>query len=183
MCLEARTIIDIGGQDSKAISLSEHGQVVNFMMNDKCAAGTGRFLEVMSRVLHVKVAGLGELSLESTTPAKINSMCTVFSESEVISLLANGRSRKDIAAGLCESIARRVSSMVKYVGIREKVFFSGGVAKNVGMVAALEKELRTKMFIAPEPQIVGAVGAAFIALKAVLNRKLPIIREAALGAT
>lgn len=139
MCLEARTIIDIGGQDSKAISLSEHGQVVNFMMNDKCAAGTGRFLEVMSRVLHVKVAGLGELSLESTTPAKINSMCTVFSESEVISLLANGRSRKDIAAGLCESIARRVSSMVKYVGIREKVFFSGGVAKNVGMVAALEE--------------------------------------------
>ncbi|MGA2873890.1 MAG: acyl-CoA dehydratase activase [Nitrososphaerales archaeon] len=162
---EARTIIDIGGQDTKAISLAEDGTIANFVMNDKCAAGTGRFLEVMSRVLHVKVTEMGELALRSTSPSKINSMCTVFSESEVISLLTNGRRREDIAAGLCESIAKRVSSMARYVGVKEKVVFSGGVAKNIGMVAALEKELNTKLLIPPEPQIIGAVGAAMIAQK------------------
>lgn len=163
---EARTIIDIGGQDSKVISLSPEGQVANFMMNDKCAAGTGRFLEVMSRVLHVRVPDMGELALRSASPAKINSMCTVFSESEVISLLTNGRVREDIAAGLCESVARRVSGMVKYVGVKERVIFTGGVAKNVGMIAALEKELETKLLIPPEPQVVGALGAAVVAEKA-----------------
>jgi len=117
----------------------------------------------MARVLHVRVAKMGELSLKSTNPARINSMCTVFSESEVISLLTNGRSREDVAAGLCESIARRVSIMVRYVGVKESVVFSGGVAKNVGMVAALEKELKTKLLIPPEPQIIGAFGAAKIA--------------------
>ncbi|MGD0637124.1 MAG: acyl-CoA dehydratase activase [Nitrososphaerales archaeon] len=163
VCPSARTILDIGGQDSKAISLTDDGQVANFVMNDRCAAGTGRFIEVMARVLHVRVAKMGELSLKSTNPARINSMCTVFSESEVISLLTNGRSREDVAAGLCESIARRVSIMVRYVGVKESVVFSGGVAKNVGMVAALEKELKTKLLIPPEPQIIGAFGAAKIA--------------------
>ena len=161
----ARTIIDIGGQDTKAISLAEDGTIANFVMNDKCAAGTGRFLEVMSRVLHVKITEMGELALKSTSPSKINSMCTVFSESEVISLLTNGRKREDIAAGLCESIAKRVSSMTRYVGVREGVVFSGGVAKNVGMVYALEKELKTKLLIPPDPQITGAVGAAMLAQK------------------
>jgi len=139
--------------------------VANFVMNDRCAAGTGRFIEVMARVLHVRVAKMGELALKSANPARINSMCTVFSESEVISLLTNGRSREDVAAGLCESIARRVSIMVRYVGVKESVVFSGGVAKNVGMVAALEKELKTKLLIPPEPQIIGAFGAATIAQK------------------
>ena len=162
-CPETRTIIDIGGQDSKAISLNEEGGVANFIMNDKCAAGTGRFLEVMSRALRVKVSGMGDLALQSTQPAKINSTCTVFSESEVISLLTNGRDRRDIAAGLCESISKRVSTLARYVGVRDVVVFSGGVAKNVGMVAALEKDLNVKMLIPPEPQIVGAVGAAVIA--------------------
>lgn len=160
---EARTIIDIGGQDSKAISIGDDGVVSNFVMNDKCAAGTGRFLEVMSRALHVKISGMGALALQSSQPAKINSTCTVFSESEVISLLTNGRKRDDIAAGLCESIAKRVGAMARYVGVREEVVFSGGVAKNVGMVAALEKELKTKLHIPPEPQITGAVGAAMLA--------------------
>ncbi|MDA4134783.1 MAG: acyl-CoA dehydratase activase [Thaumarchaeota archaeon] len=163
VCPSARTILDIGGQDSKAISLTEDGQVANFVMNDRCAAGTGRFIEVMARVLHVRVAKMGELSLKSANPARINSMCTVFSESEVISLLTNGRSREDVAGGLCESIARRVSTMVRYVGVKESVVFSGGVAKNVGMIAALEKELKTKLLIPPEPQIIGAFGAAKIA--------------------
>jgi predicted CoA-substrate-specific enzyme activase len=166
---DARTVVDIGGQDSKAISIGDDGRVSNFIMNDKCAAGTGRFLEVMSRALHVKVSGMGDLALQSTSPAKINSTCTVFSESEVISLLTNGRNRQDIAAGLCESIAKRVSAMVRYVGVKDSVVFSGGVAKNVGMVAALEKELKTKLVILPEPQIVGAVGAAYIAENALLR--------------
>ena len=166
MCPEARTVIDIGGQDSKVISLRETGEVANFMMNDKCAAGTGRFLEVMAGVLHVRVDKMGKMALRSTSPAKINSMCTVFSESEVISLLTNGRSREDVAAGLCESIGRRVSSMVRYVGIKEKVVFTGGVAKNVGMVAALEKELKIRMVVPSDPQLAGALGAALLAEKA-----------------
>ncbi len=169
LCPEARTVVDIGGQDSKAISIGDDGRVSNFIMNDKCAAGTGRFLEVMSRALHVKVSGMGALALQSTSPAKINSTCTVFSESEVISLLTNGRSRQDIAAGLCESISKRVSALVRYVGVKDSVVFSGGVAKNVGMVAALEKELKTRLVILPEPQIVGAVGAAFIGESALLH--------------
>lgn len=176
---DARTIIDIGGQDTKAISLAEDGTIANFVMNDKCAAGTGRFLEVMSRVLHVKVSEMGELAQRSTSPSKINSMCTVFSESEVISLLTNGRKREDIAAGLCESIAKRVSSMARYVGIKEGVVFSGGVAKNVGMVAALEKELKTKLLIGPEPQITGAVGAAMLAEK--ISNGKPILSMSAIA--
>ncbi len=163
---QARTVIDIGGQDTKAISLSEGGQVANFQMNDKCAAGTGRFLEVMAGVLHVRISKMGELALRSASPARINSMCTVFSESEVISLLTNGRSREDVAAGLCESIARRITAMVRCVGLREPIVFTGGVAKNVGMVAALQKELRTTLLIPPEPQLVGALGAAILARKA-----------------
>jgi len=174
MCPEARTVIDIGGQDSKAISLDERGQVANFMMNDKCAAGTGRFIEVMARVLHVSVANMGDLALRSTSPARINSMCTVFSESEVISLLTNGRSREDVAAGLCESIGRRVSSMVKYVGIKEKVVFTGGVARNAGMVAALEKELKVKLTIPAEPQLAGALGAALLAQRALTEGREPL---------
>lgn len=170
----ARTIIDIGGQDTKAISLAEDGAISNFVMNDKCAAGTGRFLEVMSRVLHVRVAEMGELALKSAAPSKINSMCTVFSESEVISLLTNGRKREDIAAGLCESIAKRVSSMARYVGIRGGVVFSGGVAKNVGMVSALEKELRTELLVPQEPQITGAVGAAILAQRLSVDNEQPV---------
>jgi predicted CoA-substrate-specific enzyme activase len=171
---EARTVVDIGGQDSKAISLGEDGQVANFQMNDKCAAGTGRFLEVMARVLHVNIANMGELALRSTNPARINSMCTVFSESEVISLLTNGRSREDVAMGLCESIARRITAMLKCVGIRERIVFTGGVAKNTGMVSALQKELRSTLLIPPEPQLVGAFGAALLAQKALADGQAAI---------
>ncbi len=178
MCPGTRTVIDIGGQDSKVISLNEAGDVANFMMNDKCAAGTGRFIEVMARVLHVRVDNMGEMALRSTSPAKINSMCTVFSESEVISLLTNGRSREDVAAGLCESIGRRVSSMVRYVGIKEQLAFTGGVAKNVGMVAALEKELKCKLNIPQEPQLAGALGAAILAEKALSQGERLVVATA-----
>jgi predicted CoA-substrate-specific enzyme activase len=159
---EARGIIDIGGQDSKVI-LIESGRVADFQMNDKCAAGTGRFLEHTARALEVSVADMGRLALASSKPASISSMCTVFAESEVISLRAQGVSKEDIAAGLVESIARRVAAMAKPLGLRENVALVGGVAKNQAIRAALERELGCKLYVPPEPQITAALGAALIA--------------------
>lgn len=155
-------IIDIGGQDSKVISVNG-GKVTDFLMNDKCAAGTGKFLEYTARALEVAIEELGSLALASKTPAGITSMCTVFAESEVISLRARGFTKEDIAAGLTESIARRVAVMVRQVGLKQNVAFVGGVAKNAGIKAALEKELSISLYVPPEPQITGALGAACIA--------------------
>lgn len=160
-----RTIIDIGGQDSKAISLDEHGAVVNFLMNDRCAAGTGRFLEVMSITLGVNLEDLGRISVKSKTQAEISSMCTVFAESEVISLMAQGRCKDEIIAGLHTSIAKRVAVMAKQLGIMKDVIFTGGVAKNIGVKVALEKVLSIDVKTPPEPQLTGALGAALIACK------------------
>lgn len=160
-----RTVIDIGGQDSKAISLDENGGVVNFAMNEKCAAGTGRFLEVMAKALGVSISEMGSLSLKSKSPSTINSMCTVFAESEVISLIARGRSREDIVSGLHISIAKRIVAMARRVGVREDIVFTGGVAKNEGMVAALQEELGMEIYRGRwDPQYVGALGASRIAL-------------------
>jgi (R)-2-hydroxyacyl-CoA dehydratese activating ATPase len=159
---EARGIIDIGGQDSKVI-LVENGRVADFQMNDKCAAGTGRFLEHTARALEVSVADMGRLALASQKPASISSMCTVFAESEVISLRAQGVSKEDIAAGLVESIARRVAAMAKPMGLKEHVALVGGVAKNTAIRAALERELGCKLYVPPEPQITAALGAALLA--------------------
>ena len=160
---EIHTIVDIGGQDSKVIYVGDQGQVMNFVMNDKCAAGTGRFLEVMAVALEVYLDQLGTLSLQSTKDVEVSSMCTVFAESEVISLIASGTEKTDIAASIHRAIARRVSGMVGQLGLREKVSMSGGVAKNIGVVRALEKKLRTTLLLAPEPQIIGALGAALVA--------------------
>jgi len=156
---EVRGIIDIGGQDSKVIAV-EHGRVVDFLMNDKCAAGTGKFLEYTAKALEVPIDALGSLALASKTPASISSMCTVFAESEVISLRARGTTKEDIAAGLVESIAQRVLVMAKQIGLNENVAFVGGVAKNAGMKAALEKELGLVLFVPFEPQITGALGGS-----------------------
>lgn len=152
-------IIDIGGQDSKII-LVNSGKVADFLMNDKCAAGTGKFLEYTARALEVPIEELGSLALASKTPASITSMCTVFAESEVISLRARGFTKEDIAAGLTESIARRVAVMGRQLGLKQNVAFVGGVAKNAGIKAALEKELGISLYVPPEPQITGALGAA-----------------------
>jgi len=168
---EARTIIDIGGQDSKAIALSESGAPVNFIMNDKCAAGCGRFLEVMARALETEVEKMGELSLRSTKNIQISSMCTVFAESEVVSAVANKCSRSDIINGIHQAIAKRVSIMIDHVGLIERVMMSGGVAKNIGVVRALESQLGTTLLVPEEPQLVGALGAAFIALEKSVSRK------------
>lgn len=159
----AMTIIDIGGQDSKVISLDEEGRINNFAMNDKCAAGTGRFLEVMARTLEVALEDLGKLSVSAGKTAKISSMCTVFAESEVVSLIAQGEKREAIIAGLHEAISKRITSMTKQVGLRREVVFTGGVAKNVGMQTSLEQVLGLKINIPVEPQIIGALGAALTA--------------------
>ena len=159
-----RSIIDIGGQDSKVIVIDEKGKVKNFAMNDKCAAGTGRFLEVMARALEVDLDGFGTLSLKAGNPAKISSLCTVFAESEVISLISKGERRENIIAGIHESIAARVAAMANRVGIVPPVVMTGGVAKNRGVVKAMEKKLGVSIDVSPYAQVNGAIGAAVLAM-------------------
>jgi len=158
-----RTIIDIGGQDCKAISLDAEGNVADFVMNDKCAAGTGRFLEVMAKALELDLDDLGPVSLKSSAPAVISSTCSVFAESEVITLMAEGVDVPDIVAGIHKAIAGRVASMAKRVGLKKDFTLTGGVAKNAGVVKFLEAELGEIKKLPVDPQIVGAIGAAIIA--------------------
>ena len=160
---DIRSVIDIGGQDSKVILLNEYGRVSDFAMNDKCAAGTGRFLEVMARALEIELEHFGAMSLESQTPSQISSLCTVFAESEVISLIAKGERRENIVAGIHDAIGARVASMAKRVKIVSPVMMTGGVAKNKGLVKALERRLMKKILIAESAQVVGAIGAALLA--------------------
>jgi predicted CoA-substrate-specific enzyme activase len=161
---EAHSVIDIGGQDSKAILISEKtGNVIDFQMNDKCAAGTGRFLEVMANALEVPIDQIGGLSLKSNNPASISSTCTVFAESEVISLFAKGTKKENIAAGIHKSIARRVAGMAKRIGVAPLLVFCGGVAKNVAVKKFLEEELGFEIVTPDQPQLTGAIGAALIA--------------------
>jgi len=159
------TIIDIGGQDSKAIHINDSGIIQQFVMNDKCAAGTGRFLEVMSRILGLDISELGPVSETAQQVLSISSTCTVFAESEVISRLSEGKSIPDIIAGIHQSVAKRVAGLTLRVGLNEDVTLTGGVAKNIGIISALEKELKVKLVIPPEPQITGALGAALIAFE------------------
>jgi predicted CoA-substrate-specific enzyme activase len=163
---EVRTIIDIGGQDAKTISLGEMGKVVDFLINDKCASGTGRFLESASQlVLHVPLEELGRLSAQATSKAVISSTCTVFAQTELISLLAAGNSIESIVAGLHAAIASKVGSMAKRLGVRPQVMMTGGVAKNEGVVQALRDELGLNIVVPAivDPQLVGALGAALLA--------------------
>jgi len=159
-----RTVLDIGGQDCKAMSLDDKGKVIDFVLNDKCAAGTGRFFEAMARVLDCGLEGLSSLSLQSKSPATITSQCSVFAESEVITLVNEGTELVDIAAGLHNAIANRLHSMLRRIGLVEDVALTGGCAKNEGLVKALEEKLGVSVRKLPEdPQIVGAIGAALIA--------------------
>jgi predicted CoA-substrate-specific enzyme activase len=161
---EAEGIIDIGGQDSKVIKLKTDGTIMDFILNDRCAAGTGRFLEVMARALNLDLEEFGSLYEKSEDPCSINSTCIVFAESEVISLVARGESKTDIAAGLHRSIAKRVGNMAKRLGIKNNIAFVGGVAKNIGMRSALEDYLGAGfMSLSIDPQITGALGAAVFA--------------------
>lgn len=160
---EVRSVIDIGGQDSKAMVISPQGKVLDFAMNDKCAAGTGRFLEVMARALEVDLELLGEISLKSNAPATISSLCTVFAESEVISLIAKGEKRENIVAGIHASIGARVVAMAGRLGLKAPLMMTGGVAKNVGLVRMLEKNIGMPVEISEHAQVLGAIGAALIA--------------------
>jgi predicted CoA-substrate-specific enzyme activase len=158
---EARTVIDIGGQDSKAIKLNE-GRAVDFVMNDKCAAGSGRFLEVTAESLGVKLEDMGRLSLEAKGRAEISNICTVFAAQEVVAQLAAGTPLTDIIAGLHEAIATRIYGMARRLKIEREVAVTGGGAKNIGLVKALEAKLGYPVLVPPEPLLTGAIGAALL---------------------
>ncbi len=159
---EAQSVIDIGGQDSKAIALDLQGRVLRFEMNDKCAAGTGRFLEVMARLLEIDLDDLGARALAATAPVTISSTCTVFAESEVISHLAQNQAVNDIVAGLCRAIAARVNGLASRARLSPPTLMTGGVARNQGVVKALESLTGTPLHVPDSPQTVGAYGAALI---------------------
>ena len=160
-----RTILDIGGQDSKAIHVNAAGEVTDFAMNDKCAAGTGRFLEMIARSLEISLDELGPAALESKKHLEIASMCSVFAESEVISLIANNEEKPDIAAGVCRAVAGKAYSLMRRVGLEGAYMMTGGVAQNPGVVRAVEELIGEKLFICEDPEIVGATGAALLALE------------------
>lgn len=160
---ECRAILDIGGQDTKAISLDENGSLKKFEMNDRCAAGTGRFLEVMATALGFTLEEFAAAALAAKEPEKINSMCTVFAESEVVSLINQGAARNDVALGIHKAIASRSAGLLRRVATDGKIFFAGGVALNPCMRVLLEKETHRPVIVPPDPQIVGAVGAALCA--------------------
>lgn len=160
-----RTIIDIGGQDVKVLSLNDQGMLDNFVMNEKCAAGTGRFLDVMAGVLETTTDELGNLDAQATEPVKISSTCTVFAESEVISHLAEGNKIPDIVAGIHNSCAQRTAGLARRLGVTEPVGMSGGVAQNAGVVHALERELDVLISVPEDCQFAGAIGAALKAYR------------------
>ena len=166
---DVRTVIDIGGQDVKVIQI-DHGAMVNFQMTDKCAAGTGRFLDVMARILEVDVSDLASLAAKSTKKIAISSTCTVFAESEVISQLANGEKKEDVVNGIHYAITARVVGLARRVGIRDRVVMTGGVAQNAGVVKALQDQLEHEVSTSPLSQYVGALGAALYAYSKA-NRK------------
>jgi (R)-2-hydroxyacyl-CoA dehydratese activating ATPase len=162
---EVKTIIDIGGQDSKVIFIDEYGHVIDFGMNDKCAAGTGRFIETLAIALETPLEEMGDLSLKAQGEVIISSTCTVFAESEVISYVAQGLPKPDIISGVHHAIASRISGMARRRKIRKDVCLTGGVAKNVGVVWWMEKELGLSLRVPIEPQITAAIGAALIGLE------------------
>ncbi len=162
-----RLVLDIGGQDTKAIKVNDKGEVVDFAMNDKCAAGTGRFLDVCAGALGFDLAEMGPMSLEARHPVKITSTCTVFAESEVTSHLSRGKEPKDIVAGLHESIVSRSLSLLQRVGVEPEVTFTGGVSRNEGMVQALHRRLKLPVNVSPLSQYIGAFGAALFGLERV----------------
>ncbi len=164
---QVRTIIDIGGQDAKIIRVDESGKLVDFVMNDKCAAGTGRFLEVMSRTLGISLEELGPISLRARDRLELSSRCSIYAETEVLHYIQRGMDKANIAAGVNRSMADRVMALVRRVGLEKEVLMSGGVAKNVAVRAELEKKMNTRM-VEPriDPQIIGAFGAAILARRA-----------------
>ncbi|MHA2030059.1 MAG: acyl-CoA dehydratase activase [Candidatus Kariarchaeaceae archaeon] len=172
-----RLTIDIGGQDTKAIRLGPNGEIVDFSMNDKCSAGTGRFLDVCAEALGYTVDDLGPLSQESNNPINIPSTCTVFAETEVSNQLARGKKTEDIVNGIHDSIAQRSLSLARRVGIESEVTFTGGVSRNIGMVKSLEKALGQNINVSPLSQWFGAIGAAIFAVEEINKGNLDPVFE------
>jgi predicted CoA-substrate-specific enzyme activase len=168
-----RTVVDMGGQDTKAIRVSETGEILDFCMNDKCAAGTGRFLGAASAALDIPLDELGPTALQAERPVKISTTCTVFAESEVLSWLGKGKKIEDILLGVHQSIASRSIGLLRRVGIEDEVTFTGGVAKNTGMVQAMEDGMQIDLNVSPESHYMGALGAALFALDHILASRAP----------
>jgi len=170
---ETRTVVDMGGQDTKAISVSAEGEITDFCMNDKCAAGTGRFLGAAAAALDIPIDDLGPISLQSDRPIKISTTCTVFAESEVLAWIGKGKKIEDILSGVHKSIASRSASLMRRVGINDQVTFTGGVSRNEGMVKALEERLGTALNISEDCHYMGALGAALFAHDHVVAGRAP----------
>jgi predicted CoA-substrate-specific enzyme activase len=158
----ARTVIDIGGQDAKCMR-TENGRLVSFVMNDKCAAGTGRFLEVTAATLAIRLEDMGDISLKATRKVSISNMCTIFAQQEVVALLSRGEKLENILAGLHEALASRVATLARRLGVEPDLVLTGGVAKNIGMVKAMGEILGCEILVPEEPLLTGALGAAILA--------------------
>ncbi len=170
---ETRTVVDMGGQDTKAIRVSATGEIVDFCMNDKCAAGTGRFLGAASAALDIPLDELGPTALQGERPVKISTTCTVFAESEVLSWLGKGKKIEDILLGVHKSIAARSAGLLRRVGIEDEVTFTGGVAKNAAMIATLNERLDLQVNVSDDSHYMGALGAALFALDHILASRAP----------
>ncbi|MBW2144298.1 MAG: 3-hydroxyacyl-ACP dehydratase, partial [Deltaproteobacteria bacterium] len=157
------TILDIGGQDSKAINCDEKGRLENFVLNSKCAGGTGRFLEVIADLLDVSIGELGELSQRSTKDISFSTVCVIFAKTEALNMLREGVEKSDIAAGLHNSIATVTSTMLHKISLKKEFSLTGGVAKNIGVIEKIGNKTGMVPYICPEPQLVGAIGAALFA--------------------
>lgn len=168
-----KTVLDMGGQDTKAIRVSPKGEVLDFCMNDKCAAGTGRFLGAAAAALDIPLAELGNVAMKAERPVKISTTCTVFAESEVLSWLGKGKKIEDILWGVHLSIASRSTALLRRVGIEDEITFTGGVTKNAGMIKSLEQALKTKLNVSEDSHFMGALGAALFALDHILAGRVP----------
>lgn len=160
---EARMLIDIGAEEGRAIQVAQGGRVLNFVVNEKCAAGAGTFIETMSRTLEIAVDEFGPLALRSTKLIPMNAQCAVFAESEVVSLIHARTPKEDIARAVCEAMAGRIGSMSRRITLTPPIAVAGGVARNTGFLHALEQDLKADLLIAPDPEYVSAIGAAWIA--------------------
>ena len=168
-----KTVLDMGGQDTKAIRVSPKGEVLDFCMNDKCAAGTGRFLGAAAAALDIPLSELGNVAMKAERPVKISTTCTVFAESEVLSWLGKGKKIEDILWGVHLSIASRSTALLRRVGIEHEITFTGGVTKNAGMIKSLEQALKTKLNVSDDSHYMGALGAALFALDHILAGRVP----------
>jgi predicted CoA-substrate-specific enzyme activase len=176
------TVLDVGGQDSKGIRVGPKGDVADFVMNDKCAGGTGRFMEIVAEALHVPLSEIGPLSLQSTKDLPFSTTCAAFGRGAAVTMRKEGERKEDILAGLHEAVAKRVLALVSRVGIADKFVITGGIGRNVGLVSRIEERLDgLKITLPPEPMIVGAVGAALFAMDRAKKKAQPALNKQVAG--